>query len=143
MQHKRTPTKELHMSIVGLARELDTATTKFLKRTGLTPTRFEILEELLLHSPDGLTQADLARTLGMQPANVLMAIRPLVDRGWIERLDKEFNRKEKILTLTPQALEEFPSTLDLYYKAMNKVYCDEVPEGMREWIRRLRIRVNS
>ncbi|MGE4158588.1 MAG: MarR family winged helix-turn-helix transcriptional regulator [Planctomycetota bacterium] len=143
MTHKKSPTKELHMAIMGLARELDTATTKFLKVNGLTPTRYEIMEELLTHHPEGRSQATLARDLHMQPANILMALRPLIKMGWVTHTSLEHNRKEKPIVMTPKGLEEFSLALDRYYRAMDKVYSDPPPESLMEWIRRLRIRVNS
>jgi len=140
--HERSQTKKLHLNLTCLARELDTSAARLLKPFNLTPTRFDILEELMIHK-DGLTQAEIARSLRVQPANVLAALRPLEKNEWIEKASTKQNKKEKIITIKADRETQFLEIIDVYYQAMNQVFCDDSPQELEEWMRRIRIRLNS
>lgn len=142
LPHSRSETKLLHMNLTSITRELDTAASKLLKPYSLTPTRFDILEELLLYE-NGLTQAEIARSLRVQPANILAALKPLLKRGWIVRHKDERNKKEKLIYMNLEYKSHFLEVVKIYYTSMNKVFADEAPEDLDEWIRRMRVRLNS
>jgi len=142
IKHSRSPSKKLQMNLTTLVRTLDTSAAKLLKKFSLTPTRFDILEELLLYE-NGLTQAEIARSLKVQPANILAALRPLLEKNWVIRRKDERNKKEKLLYINPEYKVHFIEVVTIYNESMQKVFTDPPPVGMEEWLSRMRIRLNS
>jgi DNA-binding MarR family transcriptional regulator len=138
--HARSPGKKLHMNLTSLTRELDTAASKLLKPYSLTPTRFDILEELLLYE-NGLTQAEIARSLRVQPANILAALKPLLERGWVRREKDEGNKKEKLIYMNAEYKTRFLEIVKIYNVALDKLFTDLPPENLEEWLRRMRQRL--
>jgi MarR family transcriptional regulator for hemolysin len=57
----------------------------------------------LQRNPEGLMQADLARSLGIEGPTLVRLLDKLEQKGWIARIASEDDRRRKYTVLTPDA----------------------------------------
>ena len=57
----------------------------------------------LQRNPEGLMQADLARSLGIEGPTLVRLLDKLEQKGWIARITSEDDRRRKYTVLTPDA----------------------------------------
>jgi MarR family transcriptional regulator for hemolysin len=57
----------------------------------------------LQRNPDGLMQADLARSLGIEGPTLVRLLDKLEQKGWIARISSAEDRRRKFTVLTPEA----------------------------------------
>lgn len=76
------------------------------KQVGLEPlphSEFEVIRTV--GDSPGISVSETAHVLALQPSNVSTTVRKLVERGLIERVPDEFDRRCIRLRLTPRAAE--------------------------------------
>ena len=60
----------------------------------------------LQRNPDGLMQADLARSLGIEGPTLVRLLDKLEQKGWIARIASADDRRRKYAVLTPEAADQ-------------------------------------
>ena len=60
----------------------------------------------LQRNPDGLMQADLARSLGIEGPTLVRLLDKLEQKGWIARIADADDRRRKYTVLTPEAASQ-------------------------------------
>jgi MarR family transcriptional regulator for hemolysin len=73
-----------------------------LKPLGLNLSMRLVLLQLQ-RNPDGLMQADLARSLGIEGPTLVRLLDKLEQKGWIARIASAEDRRRKYTVLTPEA----------------------------------------
>ena len=73
-----------------------------LKPLGLNLSMRLVLLQLQ-RNPEGLMQADLARSLGIEGPTLVRLLDKLEQKGWIARIASEEDRRRKYTVLTPDA----------------------------------------
>lgn len=73
--------------------------TRGLDRHGLSPTAWSLLGAVA-HSPNGIRLVELAERLAVKAPFVTAMANELVERGLVERVQHQFDRRAKLLTLT-------------------------------------------
>ena len=68
----------------------------------ITPIQYGILETIL--ESEALAQKDVAERLGSPPQSVVPLVRDLEDRGLVERVRSEADRRRHLLALTKRGL---------------------------------------
>lgn len=68
----------------------------------ITPVQYAILESIL--DSEGLAQGDVADRLGSPPQSVVPLVRDLENRGLVERVRSQVDRRRHVLTLTANGL---------------------------------------
>lgn len=90
----------LQFLLVRLSRAVDGAMREGAGRLGLTPVQAEALRFAGTIRPDVATVGQLARVLGVRHPTVLGVLRPLVERGLIERRPHPYDARQHSLALT-------------------------------------------
>ena len=81
------------------------------EQRGLTPTQGQILAILLQRAPDGARVTELASALGVSQATTSVALKPLTEKGLIQRTTARDDGRAVVLTLTDLGAEEARQTL--------------------------------
>ena len=74
----------------------------------ITPIQYGILETIL--ESEVLAQKDVAERLGSPPQSVVPLVRDLEDRGLVERVRSEVDRRRHLLVLTEHGLAQLAET---------------------------------
>ncbi|WP_322410685.1 MarR family winged helix-turn-helix transcriptional regulator [Microbacterium invictum] len=85
-------------AVIRAARELARRLATELAPLHLSPVEFGVLAQLA--AADGLSQADLARAVGVRPQSMTVVIAGLTDRGLVERRAEPGRGRHSRLTLT-------------------------------------------
>jgi DNA-binding MarR family transcriptional regulator len=85
--------KRVHLRIVEVSKRL-------VMRFGLTPARFDMLRIVLIHAPDGVSQAKIRALLGVSAATVSRMLIALEKLGFIARDAWGYDARCLIVTLT-------------------------------------------
>lgn len=91
--------------------------SEFLARYDLSEGRFSILGTLRNQGGEGMSQADLADSLGQSESNISSHIDRLQRDGLVDRTWSPHDRRKRVLLLTPGG----------------QVFADEVIEAHRVW----------
>ena len=95
------------------------------REVGLMPlphSEFEVIRTVSDHA--GITVSEVARMLALQPSNVSTTVRRLVERGLIERVPDENDRRSIRLRLTDEARE--------HKKMIDAVWVDGVRDQLAQ-----------
>ncbi len=87
--------------LLRLARAIETSLRAGGAGVGLTPAQAEALRFAGTIRPDMATIGQLARVLGVRHATAVGVVSPLVARGLVERRPHPFDRRRRVLALTP------------------------------------------
>ena len=95
------PEEELRFLILAAQREGERTLTDLLAPLGLTPSQAEVLR-CLGDSRRALTLAGLGKRLVCERGSPSRLVKTLVERGWVQSQENPENRREILLTLSPE-----------------------------------------
>jgi len=87
--------------IVSTARALDRTMAAELRPHGITYRQCQVLASLALHGP--ISQADLARDLGIEPPTLTSMLSRMERDGWVERRPCSTDARKKLVHPLQQA----------------------------------------
>src|SRR3954451_8698947 len=96
-----SPSREIAVSIVDVARMLRTYADQRARQFGISRAQWTVL--MRLHRSEGLNQFELADLLDLQPISVTRLLDRLAESGLIERRPGPNDRRANRLYLTPAA----------------------------------------
>lgn len=71
---------------------------------------------------EGVTVKDLAETLGVSSAAVTQFVDHLVDKGWVERVEDQTDRRLVRVKLSAKAKDHFKKIKDFHFDRMSKIF---------------------
>ncbi|PPH27242.1 hypothetical protein C5C37_14295 [Rathayibacter sp. AY1F9] len=86
-------------TVIRAARDLARRVGDALAPVGLSPVEFGVLAQL--SAADGLTQADLARAVGVRPQSMTALVAGLAERGLLDRGAERGRGRHSRIALTP------------------------------------------
>ena len=92
--------KRTHLKSLAMCRGI-------LGKFPLTPARYDMLAAARKYAGPQFTQSDLRRLLGVNRATTSRMARSLEKLGYIERKEAPFDRRQLLVTLTPQGTRIF------------------------------------
>lgn len=90
-------------TVIRAARELARRLGSALEPLALTPVEFGVLVQLA--ASERLTQAELARAVGVRPQSITALVTALGDRGLLDRGGERGRGRPSRITLTPEGRE--------------------------------------
>jgi len=90
-----------------------------VRRSGLSMAQFGLLAGL--HQLGEATQRDLAEKLTLDPTTLTRNVAPLIRRGLIRKAQRDTDRRERRLQLTPQGLAELKAASLYWRRAQDSV----------------------
>lgn len=93
----------------------------------------------ILDAP-GITQAELATQLHVDPSTCLRTVRKLITGGYVTRQADPTNKKRKCLVPTPLAQQDYPR-LQAYEQALLQIGTQDFTAGEKQILRELLARV--
>lgn len=69
-----------------------------------------------------------------RPSTYAPTITTIVDRGYVEKIDKKFHPTEIGYIVNDILVEHFPKVVDLEFTALMETQLDEIAEGKKQWV---------
>lgn len=112
-----------------------------LKYSLKNPNRIDMIHEgrylMEIHKRSGLSQDDLANTFGQSKGTIAKALRKLEDKGYVERIIDENNRRKYILKTTKKGGELAILLKNDLEEWENNVGIDELDEKTKDQLRKI------
>jgi DNA-binding MarR family transcriptional regulator len=118
-----------HAVILQILRTSDAlweASRSFFDRWGVTPSQFNVLNLLYLHS-EGLTQTDLSRELITNRSNITGLVDRLQKLGLVKRESVEGDRRAWRIVLSETGRSKISAIQPEYYKASDGLLSADSP----------------
>ncbi|MDB4933671.1 MAG: MarR family transcriptional regulator [Labilithrix sp.] len=97
--------KRVHLRIVEECKPL-------LHEYDLTPARFDMMRIVMLHAPDGVTQAKIRKLLGVSGATVSRMLKSLEAKGFVRRAPYPLDKRHVIVSITKLGHERVENALE-------------------------------
>ena len=139
MNQSRPEQSSRYQALLRLLRTADTiwnASREFFAPWNLSPSQFNVLN-LLRDVPEGRTQIELGRLLLTHRSNVTGLVDRLEERGWVQRLDDEQDRRAFRVVLTSAGQKLLGEILPHYHSAAERALGCLSPQRATELVKEL------
>jgi MarR family transcriptional regulator, transcriptional regulator for hemolysin len=127
--------REVLFQLVDTARAMRTYMDQRVRRHGMTRAQWAVLLRLERH--EGMTQAEMADALEIQPISLVRLIDRLCEQRQVERRPHESDRRANRLHLTPKGRETLERLAPLGHEIAGQLLAGFGESEMRQLMRRL------
>jgi len=110
-----------NLNIMFTSNWINNKVATLLKPFNITPEQFNVLRILKGQHPNSICQREILERMIAKQSNITLIIKKLLEKGYVNVLRSETDRREKIITITDVALQNLEKIDEVFYVEMPKI----------------------